>query len=417
MRKPSFLIAYFPLLVFSCGSFGPGGLGHSSQSAKFDISFFAPLSYTYPPTAPDFHKGQSLSKDLAFRQVRADLNSAIVRGLTANQIYLYMPPKLDIEFTPQEMKIDDKESCTEDGTYVEIEGTVVYKCESVQIKLTTTPRVTTTTRKTPSSQSTPTSVPSTSSTSSEPPSVSSTSSSSSSTSTSSSTPTSEPSTFSTSSSSSTSEPSTFSTPSSEPSTFSTPSSEPSTFSTPSSEPSTSSTSSSSSISGPSTSSTLFSEPSTFSTPSSELPTFSTPSSEPSNFSTSPSSSSTSSTPTSEPSTSSTDSSEPSTFSTPVSESSTPPTSSSTETPTSSTPSSSTSERTEPPRLVKKQKSRPRRSASEEIKPVLFVQSMTVTATTTQFLTENQWKNIGKSVQKILEDKRWIFEEEMDVVLL
>ncbi|CAO4377432.1 unnamed protein product [Caenorhabditis nigoni] len=407
MRKPSFLIAYFPLLVFSCGSFGPGGLGHSSQSAKFDISFFAPLSYTYPPTPQDFHKGQSLSKDLAFRQVRADLNSAIAKGLTSNQIYLYMPPKLAIEFTPQEMKIDDKERCTEDGTYVEIEGTVVYKCESVQIKLTTTPRVTTTTRKTPSSQSTPTSVPSTSSTSSEPPSVSTTSFSSSSTSTSSSTPTSEPSTFSTSSSSSTSESSTFSTPSSEPSTFSTPSSEPFTFSTPSSEPSTSSTSSSSSTSGPSTSSTLFSEPSTFSTPSSE----------PSSFSTSPSSSSTSSTPTSEPSTSSTDSSEPSTFSTPVSESSTPPTSSSTETPTSSTPSSSTSERTEPPRLVKKQISRPRRSASEEIKPVLFVQSMTVIATATQFLTENQWKNIGKSVQKILEDKRWMFEEEMDVVLL
>ncbi|EGT31075.1 hypothetical protein CAEBREN_20789 [Caenorhabditis brenneri] len=97
------------------------------MSAEFDISFFAPIDYTVPAD-DDIYPGQSPSTDVANNRVKTDLNLAIGKALTANQIYLYVPPTLNITFTPQKIHIVDGDKCTTDNTYVVNEGTVIYKC-------------------------------------------------------------------------------------------------------------------------------------------------------------------------------------------------------------------------------------------------------------------------------------------------
>ncbi|CAP26903.2 Protein CBG06621 [Caenorhabditis briggsae] len=94
--KIYFLVIISPVLVWSCGS---DVTGTSSTTAEFGISFFAPLAYTYPPPDVDLVPGQSLTKDIANRIVQTDLDLAIAKGLTANQIYLYIPPTLNFTFT------------------------------------------------------------------------------------------------------------------------------------------------------------------------------------------------------------------------------------------------------------------------------------------------------------------------------
>ncbi|CAO4378735.1 unnamed protein product [Caenorhabditis nigoni] len=123
--KIYFLVIISPVLVWSCGS---DVTGTSSKTAEFGISFFAPLAYTYPPPDVDLVPGQSLTKDIANRVVQTDLDLAIAKGLTANQIYLYIPPTLNFTFTPPSVQIDDGEICETDGTYIAVSGRVIYKC-------------------------------------------------------------------------------------------------------------------------------------------------------------------------------------------------------------------------------------------------------------------------------------------------
>ncbi|CAL2043443.1 unnamed protein product [Caenorhabditis brenneri] len=118
------LFIQLPLLIRACGS-DIGGT--SSMSAEFDISFFAPIDYTVPAD-DDIYPGQSPSTDVANNRVKTDLNLAIGKALTANQIYLYFPPTLNITFTPQKVHIVDGDKCTTDNTYVVNDGTVIYKC-------------------------------------------------------------------------------------------------------------------------------------------------------------------------------------------------------------------------------------------------------------------------------------------------
>ncbi|EFP00246.1 hypothetical protein CRE_18449 [Caenorhabditis remanei] len=119
------LLIISPVLIWTCGS---DIAGTSSKSAEFGISFFAPLAYTYPPADVDLVPGQSLTLELANRRVKTDLDLAISKGLTANQIYLYIPPTLNFTFTPPSVKIADGEVCVTDNTYIQISGTVIYKC-------------------------------------------------------------------------------------------------------------------------------------------------------------------------------------------------------------------------------------------------------------------------------------------------
>ncbi|PIC25594.1 hypothetical protein B9Z55_018470 [Caenorhabditis nigoni] len=123
--KIYFLVIISPVLVSSCGS---DVTGTSSTTAEFGISFFAPLAYTYPPPDVDLVPGQSLTKDIANRVVQTDLDLAIAKGLTANQIYLYIPPTLNFTFTPPSVQIVDGEVCETDGTYIAVSGTVIYEC-------------------------------------------------------------------------------------------------------------------------------------------------------------------------------------------------------------------------------------------------------------------------------------------------
>uniref|UniRef100_A0A1I7UBN8 Head fiber protein n=1 Tax=Caenorhabditis tropicalis TaxID=1561998 RepID=A0A1I7UBN8_9PELO len=71
---------------------------------------------------------QSPTADVANNRVKTDLNLAIGQGLTANQIYLYIPPTLNFTFTPPSITIADGNKCITDNTYVAISGTVIYKC-------------------------------------------------------------------------------------------------------------------------------------------------------------------------------------------------------------------------------------------------------------------------------------------------
>ncbi|KAF1752519.1 hypothetical protein GCK72_019074 [Caenorhabditis remanei] len=119
------LLIISPVLIWTCGS---DIAGTSSKSAEFGISFFAPLAYTYPPADVDLVPGQSLTLELANRRVKTDLDLAISKGLTANQIYLYIPPTLNFTFTPPSVQIADGEVCVTDNTYIQISGTVIYKC-------------------------------------------------------------------------------------------------------------------------------------------------------------------------------------------------------------------------------------------------------------------------------------------------
>ncbi|CAB3396670.1 unnamed protein product [Caenorhabditis bovis] len=52
-----------------------------------------------------------------------------------------------------------------------------------------------------------------------------------------------------------------------------------------------------------------------------------------------------------------------------------------------------------------------------VKAELFEQTMTVTAITSQLVYESQWKQIARSVQKSLESKNMLFNEEIQVLLL
>uniref|UniRef100_A0A8R1DYS0 Uncharacterized protein n=1 Tax=Caenorhabditis japonica TaxID=281687 RepID=A0A8R1DYS0_CAEJA len=102
--------------------------GTSSTSAEFSIDFFAPLAYTYPPDEADLYPGQSLTSALANTRVKTDLDLAISKALTDNQIYFPTPPTVNFTYTPPQIVISDGEKCTDDGTWIAISGTVLYKC-------------------------------------------------------------------------------------------------------------------------------------------------------------------------------------------------------------------------------------------------------------------------------------------------
>ncbi|CAI2353632.1 unnamed protein product [Caenorhabditis sp. 36 PRJEB53466] len=126
----------FPLLISSCGS---DISGTSSTSAEFDISFFAPLAYTYPPDDADLVPGQSLTLALANSRVKTDLDLAISKALSDNRLYLPSAPTVNFTFTPQKVMIADGEVCQTEGTYIAVSGTVVYKCTSAASGSTVSP--------------------------------------------------------------------------------------------------------------------------------------------------------------------------------------------------------------------------------------------------------------------------------------
>ncbi|EGT31896.1 hypothetical protein CAEBREN_17222 [Caenorhabditis brenneri] len=122
------LFLQLPLLLWACGS---DLAGTPSKSAEFGLSFFAPLAYTFPPNGVTAAAKQSIDEGIVNNLVKTDLNVAIGKGLTANQIYLYVPPTLNISFTPQAMEIEDGDECMTDGKYLARDGTVYYKCVNV----------------------------------------------------------------------------------------------------------------------------------------------------------------------------------------------------------------------------------------------------------------------------------------------
>ncbi|CCD66093.2 DUF5683 domain-containing protein [Caenorhabditis elegans] len=129
-KKMQFLVGFLlqlqhPALVWSCGS---DISGSSSATSEFGISFFAPLAYTYPPNEADLFPGQSLTVEQASQKVKTDLDLAISKALTVNQLYLSTPPTVNFTFVPQKVQIADGEVCFTDGTSIAISGTIVYKC-------------------------------------------------------------------------------------------------------------------------------------------------------------------------------------------------------------------------------------------------------------------------------------------------
>ncbi|WKX98591.1 hypothetical protein Q1695_013906 [Nippostrongylus brasiliensis] len=120
-------------LAHGCAPIG----GDLSKTALLQMTISPPPNYTYSNSPID---GQAFTEASAERNAKRDFRAAVMSTMAEGGLFEGMVT-FNADYTAPKLTIAEGTRCTEPGTYVVSQGTIVYEC----VEVTTTTKSTTTT--------------------------------------------------------------------------------------------------------------------------------------------------------------------------------------------------------------------------------------------------------------------------------
>ncbi|WKY01266.1 hypothetical protein Q1695_015342 [Nippostrongylus brasiliensis] len=131
-------------VAYGCAPIG----GDLSKTALLQMTISPPPNYTYSNSPID---GQAFTEASAERNAKRDFRAAVMSTMAEGGLFEGMVT-FSADYTAPKLAIAEGTRCTEPGTYVVSQGTIVYEC----VEVTTTTKSTTTTTTSTSEPSTTT---------------------------------------------------------------------------------------------------------------------------------------------------------------------------------------------------------------------------------------------------------------------